>query len=252
MALAEANALAYPDFRSSPPLSSESQQRAPRYDCIILYPASAIHSPIRRVASNMPCHLTHLPDGTKFHSCDHHSKSEALTGSRTTATVLDTPLERDISGVYGDAEDHAELRKLKIEHLQLEERMIQGDRDIQEGTFPEMESGHVGSKLSKLKMMGSMGLTGAIASGFQSLDVSIHQIVEHYMSVVVPHALLGLEIAVKEGNNMEIQGYKRALPRVEFEMKQHVQARLDQSKREIVHKCEERALELIELAAADL
>ncbi|CZR65174.1 uncharacterized protein PAC_15074 [Phialocephala subalpina] len=199
----------------------------------------------------MTCHKEYLPDGTYIYSCGPSMKSESLSGSETTDVALNTPPETNICGeVEGYYEGDAELRELKIEHLLLEERMIKGEQDIREGASTKMESGE--KKLSKLKMMASMGLAAPIISGFQSLDVSIHEIVQYYMSVVIPHNQLGLEIAFKEGKEMDIQGYKTALARIQFEMQEHVQARLEQSKREIVQKCEERALELMDLAAADL
>lgn len=74
---------------------------------------------------------------------------------------------------------------------------------------------------------------------------------EHYMSVVVPHNQLGLEIAMMEKKEADIQYYKTALARIEFEMKENVHAALDQAKRDIMKKCEERTSELLALAAAD-
>ncbi len=69
------------------------------------------------------------------------------------------------------------------------------------------------------------------------------------MSNVVPHTLLGVQIAMRENDEMEIQVLKDALPRTENEMKEFVVACLEQAKHEIVVKCEGQVLKFLELAA---
>ncbi|KAE8447231.1 hypothetical protein EG329_010925 [Mollisiaceae sp. DMI_Dod_QoI] len=145
----------------------------------------------------------------------------------------------------------AELRALKFDQLELEIKVIKGEEELRgTGDLAKMGGRKVENiRLSQLKLMASLGLSASIVEGFQSLDIALDKIVKHYMSNVVPHTLLGVQIAMRENDEMEIQVLKDALPRTENEMKEFVVACLEQAKHEIVVKCEGQVLKFLELAA---
>lgn len=68
------------------------------------------------------------------------------------------------------------------------------------------------------------------------------------MSTVIPYNQLGLEIAILEGKEEEVDKCKMKIPRIEFEMQETVLKALEAGKRNILMLCEERTGELLGLA----
>lgn len=81
--------------------------------------------------------------------------------------ALDAPNETNID----DEGQAAELRALKIAHLEIESKIVQGEKDIRDGTLAKESTE---SKLSKLKTMVMFPNPQEIQNDMVILDAGCH------------------------------------------------------------------------------